>query len=100
MPKPTKTVSDPFASQRQLIGLINYPQPHSFKHFLFFCFEFDLVASAELEAIESLVARMRQEYQAQGCSHGTPAVPENGGVVSGHQAHMESQEAMAVAGGP
>ena len=74
------------------------PTTHSFKHFLFFCFEFDLVANAELEAIESLVARMRQEYQAQGSSHGAAAVPESGSVVSGSQARVEGQEAMAVAG--
>lgn len=61
------------------------------------------MANAELEAIESLVARMRQEYQMQGSSsssHSADAVSESGSVVSGHQAQAGGQEAMAVAGAP
>lgn len=42
--------------------------PYSAKHFIFFVFEFELVQQAELEAIEALVSRLREEYQAQGRS--------------------------------
>jgi MOB kinase activator 1 len=34
----------------------------TFKHFMFFCFEFDMVPAAELEAIDVLVQRLREEY--------------------------------------
>ena len=56
----------------------------SFKHFMFFCFEFDLVPSCELEAIDMLVDRMRQEYVAQGGSikHGGECAPTGSGSSS------------------
>jgi MOB kinase activator 1 len=45
----------------------------TFKHFMFFCFEFDLVPAAELEAIDTLVDRMRVEFNTQGGRSGTNA---------------------------
>lgn len=45
----------------------------TFKHFMFFCFEFDLVPAAELEAIDTLVDRMRIEFNAQGGKSGPAA---------------------------
>jgi len=38
----------------------------TFKHYLFFCFEFDLIPSCELEAIEMIVIRLKEEYERQG----------------------------------
>ena len=38
----------------------------TFKHYLFFCFEFDLIPSCELEAIEMIVVRLKEEYERQG----------------------------------
>lgn len=59
-----------------------HPQPNSFKHFCFYIFEFDLVQNAELEAIETLVARMRQEYQAQGSQRAGAGVGVSAGASS------------------
>jgi MOB kinase activator 1 len=44
----------------------------TFKHFMFFCFEFDMVPAAELEAIDTLVDRMRTEYNTQGANRTAP----------------------------
>lgn len=38
----------------------------TFKHYLFFCFEFDLLPACELEAIDTLVQRLKEEYIVQG----------------------------------
>ncbi len=44
----------------------------TFKHFIFFAFEFDLIPPPELEAIDTLVDRMRMEFEEQG-GHLAPA---------------------------
>lgn len=63
-----------------------------------------MVQSAELEAIESLVARMRLEYQTQG-SQGSGAgsagpATENGSSQAQSEGGQAEPSAMAVAGAP
>jgi hypothetical protein len=35
---------------------------NSFKHFIFFCFEFDLVKSDEMECLNEIITELRTKY--------------------------------------
>mmetsp|Transcript_17754 Transcript_17754/g.37451 ORF Transcript_17754/g.37451 Transcript_17754/m.37451 type:complete len:81 (-) Transcript_17754:581-823(-) len=39
------------------------PFEQSFKHFMFFCMEFDIVSKEEMDPFEELLQPLRKEYQ-------------------------------------